>query len=37
MRIGFDLGPFKILSEAGGAVAVEEIAQKASAELNQFV
>jgi hypothetical protein len=34
MRIGFDLGPFKLLSEAGDPVAVEEIAQKTSAELN---
>ncbi|KAF2269981.1 O-methyl transferase B [Lojkania enalia] len=32
IRIGFDLGLFELLCEAGGPVAVEEVAQKTGAE-----
>lgn len=32
IRIGFDLGLFKLLSEAGGPITVEEVAQKTQSE-----
>lgn len=32
IRIGFDLGLFKLLSEAGGPITVEEVAQKTVSE-----